>query len=148
MKYRQKAILAILIISVFASAGAQSSEQEHSATYLGGSVGLPVLLGITLETEIGGNTRMGFHAGSMYIAHSLGARFIFGGTESGLKFRYFAGAAALFNNIREYPDDPEGMSGHGWCGAGVDWNTEGWRLALPFTHKCPLTFIQDPHHQF
>lgn len=124
MKYRNKTILTILI-TVFASAEAQSYEQEHSVTYIGGTLGLPVLLGVALETEIGGSTRMGFHAGSMLIANSLGARFIFGGTGSGLKFRYFMGAAALFMNWVQKFDDPEGMSGHGWCGAGIDWNTKG-----------------------
>lgn len=130
MKYRNKAILAILIISVFTSAKAQSSEQEHSITYIGGSVGMPVMVSFALETEIDGYIRIGFHAGSMLIANSLAARFIFGGTGSGLKFRYFAGAAAIYNNYREYADDTEGLSGHGWCGAGIDWNTGECRLAI------------------
>ena len=122
----------ILIIAVFASTEAHSSEQKHSITYIGGTLGMPVLLGITLETEICGSTstRMGFHAGSMIVFNSLGARIIHGGTGPGWKFKCFAGAVALFSNYPGKYGDPEGMSGHGWCGAGIDWNTDRWRLAI------------------
>ncbi len=120
----------ILIIAVLASSEAQSSAQEHSVTYIGGTLGMPVLLGIALETEIDESTRMGFHAGSMILANSLGVRIIRGATDPGWKFRYFVGAAVILNHHAEYTGDPKGISGHGWCGAGIDWNTEGWRLAI------------------
>ena len=122
----------ILIIAALASTEAHSSEQKHSITYIGGTLGMPVLPGITLETEIfeSTSTRIGFHAGSMIVFNSLGARIIRGGTGPGWKLRYFAGAVALFSNYSEKYDDPEGMSGHGWCGAGIDWNKDKWRLAI------------------
>ncbi len=119
----------ILIITILASVEPQTTMQEQSVTYIGGTLGMPVLLGIALETEIGESLRMGFHAGSMIVFNSLGARIIHGGTGPGLKFRFFAGAVALFCVYSEY-DDPEGMSGHGWCGTGIDWNTDEWRLEI------------------
>lgn len=132
MKYEGRVMALILIIVVFASTEAHSSEQKHSITYIGGTVGMPVLLGITLETEIFGSTstRIGFHAGSIIVFNSLGARIIRGGTGPGWKFRYFAGVVTLFANYPGKYGDPEGMSGHGWCGAGIDWNTNEWRLAI------------------
>lgn len=123
-------MLLTLIIALLASSEGHSAEPEHSVTYIGGTLGIPALLGIALETEIGGSTRIGFHAGSMIIMNSLGARIIRGGTGPGWKFRYFAGAAAFFNGLSEYADLRNGMSGYGWCGAGVDWNTNKWRLAI------------------
>lgn len=123
-------MLLILIITIFATAEPQTAMQEHSVTYIGGTLGIPVLLGIAFETEICESTRMGFHAGSVIVFNSLGARIMRGGTGPGLKLMYYAGAVALFNNYPGKYDDPEGMSGHGWCGAGIDWNTDRWRLAI------------------
>lgn len=132
MEYGDRVIAVILIIAILASAEPQTATHKHSVTYIGGTVGMPVLLGITLETEIFGSTstRIGFHAGSVIVFNSLGARIIRGGTGPGWKFRYFAGAVALFSNYPGKYGDPEGMSGHGWCGAGIDWNTDEWRLAI------------------
>jgi len=43
----------ILIITILASTQPQTTMQEHSVTYIDGALGMPVMLGIALETETG-----------------------------------------------------------------------------------------------
>jgi len=113
-------------------AGTAGAQPVHDTpqTYLGASIGMPTFLGAVLETKVGNNTWLGFHAGTMLLINSAGARFIFGSTDPGWRFRYFLGAVIISKWYSEYADEADGTAGHGWCGINMTLNEGSWRFVL------------------
>ncbi|MBD3278544.1 MAG: hypothetical protein GF388_09605 [Candidatus Aegiribacteria sp.] len=125
-------ILIVLMMLMFTDDALAESEQNDSGhmsdSFLGATIGLPALVGLSFEEDIGNRTTIGLNTGTTIIANSLGCRLIFGRNDPGWNFRYYVGAAILHK--WRYEVEYDGTSMHGWAGVRVALNDQDWRLVL------------------
>ena len=132
MKRRLLAAPVVLQVVLVLLAGTAGAEEVAASggTYLGGYLGIPQLVGIGLETELGPHLHLGLHAGSVFVINSFGARLIGCTTGEGLGFRYFGGIVLSHVWYGQDPDSPRNLTPHGWAGIGLGLDLDDWRFNL------------------
>ena len=93
---------------------------------LGAAAGIPQIVALTYEHQLGDRLVLGLPAGSIVLVSSLGARLQYGSVAPGLHPYLFAGGVAIF--VYALDSVADGGQGYFWSGAGLNWTFRSWGL--------------------